>query len=158
MGALPVVDKSQTGSKRTHDGVTVLLELCMRFEQMDSVDSGRDRIALRDLPGCPEYVAPAPAVTFTVRAPMTEYPAPPDEAEPLDIDAVMAERSRVRRGVASGELDPEAMHASNRSLERALSRLAPQAHLALGGPTPSGSGGGGVGPAQLAPGGLGSSA
>ena len=51
---------------------------------------------------------------------------PPDEAEPLDIDAVMAERSRVLRGVASGELDPEAMHASNRSLARALSRLAPQ--------------------------------
>ena len=72
---------------------------------------------------------------------MTEYPAPPDEAEPLDIDAVMAERSRVRRGVASGEPDPEAMHASNRSMECALSRLAPQAHPALGGPTPPGSGG-----------------
>ena len=57
-----------------------------------------------------KYVAPAPAVTS-------------DEAEPLDTDAVMAERSRVLRGVASGELDPEATHASNRSVERALSDL-----------------------------------
>ena len=55
-----------------------------------------------------------------------DHSKPPDEAEPLDIDAVMAERSRVLRGVASGELDPEAMQASNRSLERALSRLALQ--------------------------------
>ena len=47
----------------------------------------------------------------------------PDEAEPLDMDAVMAERSRVLRGVATGELDREAFHASNRIIERAFSRL-----------------------------------
>ena len=52
MVALSVLDKSRTGSKRTQDGVTVLL--CMRFEQIDSVDSSTDRIALRDLPECPE--------------------------------------------------------------------------------------------------------
>ena len=66
------------------------------------------------------------AVTDTAPAPASEYVAPPDEAEPLDIDAIMAERSRVRRGVLPGELEPEAMHASNLSLERAHSRLAPR--------------------------------
>ena len=55
MGASSVLDKSGTGSKCTLDGVTVLLELCMRFEQIGSVDS-RDRIALRDLPECPRII------------------------------------------------------------------------------------------------------
>ena len=35
-------------SKCTQDGVTVLLELCVRVEQLDGVDGSRDRIAPRD--------------------------------------------------------------------------------------------------------------
>ena len=47
----------QTGSKRTKDGVTILLGLCMRFEQLDSVDSRGDRIALRELLECPRFIS-----------------------------------------------------------------------------------------------------
>ena len=43
------VAQSRTLSKCTQDGVTVLLELCMRLQQIDSVNSSRDRIALRDV-------------------------------------------------------------------------------------------------------------
>ena len=50
------VGQGLPGSKCTQDGVTVLLELCMRFEQLDSVDSSRDRIALRDLLECPRII------------------------------------------------------------------------------------------------------
>ena len=50
------VGQGLLGSKCTQDGVTVLLELCMRFEQLDSVDSSRDRIALRDLLECPRII------------------------------------------------------------------------------------------------------
>ena len=48
-----------------------------------------------------------------------------DEApeEPLDMRVVMAERRRVVRGVASGELDPEAMNANNTTFERAFAIL-----------------------------------
>ena len=71
----------------------------------------------------PRHAASGRAATDTAPASASEYVVPPEEA---DINAIVAERSRVRRGVASGELDPEVMHASNLSLERALSRLAPQ--------------------------------
>ena len=49
MEALSVSDKGWAGSKRTQDGITVLLEHCIRFEQIASVDSSRidsSRIAL----------------------------------------------------------------------------------------------------------------
>ena len=72
-----------------------------------------------------EPTAPVPAVTDTAPTPAHGNVAPHEEAESLDIDAVMAERSHVLRGVVSGELHPEAMHVSNRSMQRAL-RLAPQ--------------------------------
>ena len=44
-----------TGSKCTQDEVTILLELCVRFGQINCVDS-RDRIALRDRPECPRII------------------------------------------------------------------------------------------------------
>ena len=77
-----------------------------------------------------EYAASERAATYTAPAHVNENVAPApavtsDEAEPLGIDAVMAECNHVRRGVLSWELDPDAMHASHRSLQRALSRLAP---------------------------------
>ena len=43
-----------------------------------------------------------------------------DEGKPLDIRAVMAERRRAVHGVASGELDPEALYASTIPFERAF--------------------------------------
>ena len=45
--------QGRTGSKCTQDGVTVLLELCVRVEQLDGVDGSRDRIAPRDPPEAP---------------------------------------------------------------------------------------------------------
>ena len=44
--------QGRLGSKCTQDGVTVLFELCMRFEQLDRVVCSRDCIALRDFPEC----------------------------------------------------------------------------------------------------------
>ena len=43
--ALSVLNKGRTWSKRTQER-TVSLELCVRFQQIDSVDSSRNRIAL----------------------------------------------------------------------------------------------------------------
>ena len=70
----------------------------------------------------------------TRTAPTVAHAAPvqPDEAEPLDMDSVMAARSRVLRAVATGELDIEAYHASNRIMERAFSRLLPNSGAVWG--------------------------
>ena len=81
-----------------------------------------------------EYITSVPAMAATTRtAPTMAHAAPlqPDEAEPLDMDAVVAERSRVLRAVATGELD-KAYHASNRIMERAFSRLLPNSGAVWG--------------------------
>ena len=54
------LDKAGLGPSAPRTGSQFLLDLCMRCEQIDSVDSSRDRIALRDLI---EYVAPAGTCT-----------------------------------------------------------------------------------------------
>ena len=61
-GLLSGIGQSRTGSKSKHDGVTVLLELCKRFEHTDSVDIGGDRIALLHLPEFPRIIIIIPTL------------------------------------------------------------------------------------------------